>query len=34
LELGLVGVQVTSFADQGTVPLRVPIQVIHSPTGG
>jgi hypothetical protein len=34
LELGLVSLQVTSFADQGSVPLRVPIQVIRPPSGG
>jgi Dolichyl-phosphate-mannose-protein mannosyltransferase len=34
LELGLVSIQVTSFADQGTAPLRVPIQVTSPPSGG
>jgi hypothetical protein len=34
LELGLVSIQVTSFADQGTAPLRVPIQVTYPPSGG
>ena len=34
LELGLVSVQGTWFADQGTAPLRVPIQVTHLPSGG
>ena len=34
LELGLVSMQVTSFADQGIAPLRVPIQVIRPPSGG
>jgi hypothetical protein len=28
LELGLVSVQVTSFADQGTAPLHIPVQVM------
>ena len=34
LELGLVSMQVASFADQGTAPLRVPVQVIRPPSGG
>jgi Dolichyl-phosphate-mannose-protein mannosyltransferase len=34
LELGLVSMQVTSFADQGTAPLRVPIRVTAPPPGG
>jgi hypothetical protein len=34
LELGLVSMQVTSFTDQGTAPLRIPVQVTHSPTAG
>jgi Dolichyl-phosphate-mannose-protein mannosyltransferase len=34
LELGLVSEGVTAFADQGTAPLRVPIQVTHPPSGG
>ena len=34
LELGLVSMQVTSFADQGTAPLRLPVQVTDRPSGG
>ncbi len=34
LELGLVSVQVTSFANQGTTPLHVPIRVTDPPPGG
>jgi hypothetical protein len=33
LELGLVSIQVTSFADQGTAPLRIPIQVTPPSSG-
>ena len=33
LELGLVSMQVASFADQGSAPLRVPVQVIRPPPG-
>jgi Dolichyl-phosphate-mannose-protein mannosyltransferase len=34
LELGLVSMQVTPFADQGTEPLRIPIAVVARPSGG
>jgi Dolichyl-phosphate-mannose-protein mannosyltransferase len=34
LELGLESMHVTSFAEQGTPPLRIPLQVAHSPPGG
>ena len=34
LELDLVSMQVASFADQGTAPLRVPVEVRRLPSGG
>jgi hypothetical protein len=34
LELGLVSVQVSAFADQGSTPLRVPIEVTRPTSGG
>jgi hypothetical protein len=34
LELGLMSMGVTAFADQGTVPLRIPIAVVGQPAGG
>jgi hypothetical protein len=33
LELGLVSIQVTSFADQGTAPLGIPVQVMPPSSG-
>jgi hypothetical protein len=34
LELGLISMQVTTFADQGTAPLRIPVRVTHLPSAG
>ncbi len=34
LELGLISMAVTTFADQGTAPLRIPVQVTASATAG
>jgi Dolichyl-phosphate-mannose-protein mannosyltransferase len=33
LKLGLVSMQVTSFADQGVAPLKIPMQVLRAPQG-